>query len=77
MLPNPAYFEEAGSPLARIAEIGAVAFEIWTTDRGYIFDGVLVAPEAGGVEAAEAYRRDVWRRRYWEEVRVRRGGEGE
>ncbi|KAI8468909.1 MAG: hypothetical protein J3K34DRAFT_522568, partial [Monoraphidium minutum] len=48
--------------------IGAAAFEIWTTDRGYVFDGVLVAPEAaGGAAAAGAYRRDVWRRRYWEE----------
>jgi hypothetical protein len=37
-------------------------------DKGYLFDGVLVAPEEGGAEAAEAYRLGVWRRRYWEEV---------
>jgi hypothetical protein len=73
LIPNPLFFAEPAeaSPLARVAPLGAVAFEIWTTDRGYLFDGVLVAGGEGGAgaAAAAAYRRDVWRRRYWEEVR--------
>jgi hypothetical protein len=72
---NPQYFPEApgSSPLGRVAPLGAAAFELWTTDRGYLFDGVLVAPAVGGAEAAAAYRRDVWRRRYGEEVGAGRG----
>lgn len=71
---NPLYFEEAEeegrrkSPLLRMPAAAGVAFELWTTDAGYAFDGVLAGPAAPSARrAAEAYRADVWRRRYWEE----------
>lgn len=76
LIPNPSFFEEEStSPLRRMPPVGAPAFEIWTTDAGYLFDGVVLGPEAGGWKVATAYRRDVWRRRYWEEVREQGGGE--
>lgn len=71
MIANPEFFEDApgASPLSRAAAVGDAAFEIWTTDRGYLFDGVLVAPASGAaLREAAAYRDGVWRRRYWEEV---------
>jgi len=72
MIPNPAHFEEppSTSPLHRVAPVGAVAFEVWTVDRGYVFDGVMVAGAgAEGAAAAAEYRGSVWRKNYWLEVR--------
>jgi hypothetical protein len=78
MIPNPEFFEESRSvtPLRRVPAASAVAFELWTTDKGYTFDGLIVGAGGAAAEAAAAYRRDQWRARYREAVRPGVGGAG-
>jgi hypothetical protein len=65
---NPAYFK-VDNPLELLAPVAAVAFELWTTDRGYTFDSVLLGSGDAGIAAAAAYMRDTWRPRNHAEVR--------
>jgi calnexin len=67
-IPNPAYFK-VDNPLELLAPIAAVAFELWTTDRGYTFDSVMLGSGEAGIAAAAAYMRDIWRPRNHAEVR--------
>ena len=55
-IPNPDYFEDK-QPLKNLADISAVAVEIWTMDEGYYFDNVLVSNHA---EKAQEYREKYW-----------------
>lgn len=56
-------------PLSGVGPIGAVALELWSVDRGYVFDNILIA--RGGESAALA--RALWKARHDDEVK----GEGE
>ena len=53
---NPDYFEDK-QPLKNLADISAVAVEIWTMDEGYYFDNVLVSNQP---EKAQEYREKYW-----------------
>ena len=68
-IPNPAYFK-VDNPLELLSPVAGVAFELWTTDPGYIFDSVLLGSGEAGIAAAAAYMKDTWRRRNHAEVRV-------
>lgn len=53
-IPNPDHYYD-GEPLANIGKIGAIAFELWTIDEGYIFDNVLVAETVDVAADARAH----------------------
>lgn len=53
---NPDFFEDK-QPLKNLADISAVAVEIWTMDEGYYFDNVLVSNQP---EKAQEYREKYW-----------------
>lgn len=61
---NPDYFEDK-QPLKNLADISAVAVEIWTMDEGYYFDNVLVSNHA---EKAQEYREKYWARKHEHEL---------
>ena len=63
-IPNPAYVDDK-SPLSHIGKIGGVAIEIWTMDKDYYFDNLLVTSD---VAEAEKAREELWRPKYDVEV---------
>lgn len=56
MMPNPEYFEVI-NPLRNVAAIGAVAIEVWTVDRMFTFDSIMLASDAG---IAKEFRDREW-----------------
>ena len=65
-IPNPAYYQETEA-LQRLDSIGAVAIEIWTTDKGYRFSNVLLSRTD---EEAAAFRAGAFRRKHDQQVCV-------
>lgn len=65
---NPDYFEDK-EPLKNLADIAAVAVEIWTMDEGYYFDNVLVSND---VLKAQEYREKYWAPKHEHELVSRR-----
>eukprot|EP00727_Mastigamoeba_balamuthi_P001200 m51a1_g11077 putative calnexin precursor (547) ;mRNA; r:565730-567448 len=62
MIPNPGYFVER-NPFARLAPVGAVAFEILTNTPGILFDNILVTSDAAVADAVKRESFDVkWAR---------------
>jgi calnexin len=57
---NPEFFNDT-APLTHIGKIGAVAIEIWTMDKNYYFDNLLVTDS---VEQAEKIREELWKPKY-------------
>eukprot|EP01025_Chloroclados_australasicus_P003704 TRINITY_DN10889_c0_g1_i2.p1 TRINITY_DN10889_c0_g1~~TRINITY_DN10889_c0_g1_i2.p1 ORF type:complete len:547 (+),score=99.63 TRINITY_DN10889_c0_g1_i2:150-1643(+) len=55
-IPNPDYYDDE-TPMSHIGKIGGVALEVWTMDKDFYFDNILITDSA--IEAAE-YRK-VWR----------------
>jgi phage terminase Nu1 subunit (DNA packaging protein) len=52
-VPNPAYFLDT-APALRLAPVGAVAVEVWTTNGGILFDGFAAGTSLDTVFAAAA-----------------------
>lgn len=52
-IPNPTYFE-VSRPAKSIPIVGAVAIEIWTTDRGIVFDNIALGHSADDAKAFAA-----------------------
>jgi hypothetical protein len=67
MIPNPDYYK-VENVLDLMAPVAGVAFELWTTDTGYTFDGVLVGQGEQGLDAAKTYLNKIWRPRHKAEV---------
>eukprot|EP00775_Hariotina_reticulata_P013784 gene13784-13905_t len=67
MIPNPDYYK-VENVLELLPPVAGVAFELWTTDTGYTFDGVLVGQGDPGMDAAKTYLNKVWRPRHKAEV---------
>lgn len=59
-IPNPEYYDDK-APLSHIGSIGAVAVEIWTMDKDYFFDNVVVT---NSIEQAAAIRESTWAPKY-------------
>jgi calnexin len=57
---NPEYFDDK-EPLSHIGKLGAVAIEIWTMDKDYFFDNLLVS---NSVEEAEKLRNELWKPKF-------------
>jgi hypothetical protein len=70
MVDNPAYkgpwaprkianpdFVEDTAPLAHIGQVGGVAVEIWTMDKGYAFSNILLSADPADAAAARA---ELW-----------------
>lgn len=57
---NPEFFNDT-APLSHIGKIGGVAIEIWTMDKDYYFDNLLVTDSA---EDAEKIREEFWKPKY-------------
>lgn len=70
---NPDYFEDK-QPLQNLADISAVAVEIWTMDEGYYFDNVLVSNHA---EKAQEYRTKYWAPKHEHELELQKTEEPE
>lgn len=54
---NPEFFNDT-APLSHIGKIGAIAIEIWTMDKDYYFDNLVVTDSA---EDAKKIREEFWR----------------
>ena len=59
-VPNPDYIDDK-SPLSHIGKIGGVAIEIWTMDKDYYYDNLLVTKD---VSEAEKAREELWKPKF-------------
>ena len=57
---NPDFYNDT-TPLKHIGKIGGVAIEIWTMDKDYYFDNLVITDS---VEKAEKIREEYWKPKY-------------